>query len=117
MPKQNTASHTATPWLWDDETRAIYNADDIAKQREARKNETYDHWATAIVETDGGQYGPKPEDAAFIVRAVNAHDALVEALRGVLMAIEQFDNDGNALAFHNARRKGRAALKRAKGES
>ncbi len=30
-----------------------------------------------IVETDGGYYGPEPDDARFIVRAVNAFDALL----------------------------------------
>lgn len=37
-----------------------------------------------VVETDAGVYPPARVVADFIVRAVNAHDALVEALRGLL---------------------------------
>ena len=36
-----------------------------------------------IVETDSGVYPPESNDAAYIVRCVNAHDKLVEALREI----------------------------------
>lgn len=65
----NATAHTPGPWEWDKEASALYSADDLAKQREAKRTEAYDHFATAIVETDGGQYGPNGADIALITAA------------------------------------------------
>ena len=54
-------------------------------------------------------------NAALIVRAVNAHDALVKALKELDGAIEAEDN-GNVGSLARARVKVHAALKLAKGE-
>ncbi len=69
--------------------------------------------------------GVKPEDAAFIVRACNAHDALVSALseweafdRGEFAAAEtpgRFVDTGKVVAYLRAN--ARAALALAKGEA
>jgi len=62
----------------------------------------------------------KVKDAAFIVRAVNAHDALVEALESLFKHCAMVHNawgDGdNTREANDAVAKARAALKLAKGE-
>lgn len=83
----------------------------------------------AIVWTDDGRsvavcyghYGDAMADAAFIVRAVNAHEALVEALERLTAAADKCipSDDCSNWSLNDADeaiRQGLAALKLAKGE-
>lgn len=59
--------------------------------------------AVSLVSETGGKItniNCSDADAAFIVRAVNAHDALVEAIDYLLTAAEP---EGMAIAVHKAR--------------
>ena len=63
---------TPRPWrveMYGDDVDGIYGSGDGNRR---------------IVETDAGYYPPRLPDAALIVRAVNAHDALVDALTHLL---------------------------------
>lgn len=60
-------NHTKTPWHIEfGENEAIFGING--------SDDTY------IIETDGGYYPPKIEDAKFIIKAVNNHDILLKAL-------------------------------------
>lgn len=87
------ASHTPTPW-----TIGEFQENSFINQR-------------PINPAIGAVYGDKNEtlvNAAFIVRACNAHDALVEALELVKDKFQCFDDD----AWETVHK----ALKLAKGE-
>jgi hypothetical protein len=60
-----------------------------------------------------GTLGCEEADAALIVRAVNAHDALVEALEAVY---EAFIDTGLDASWEVADSKARAALRLARGD-
>lgn len=56
-------------------------------------------------------------NAAFIVRAVNAHDALVSAIESGIASLEQLVNVGRIPANNAGLRDLRAALKLARGDA
>lgn len=65
----------------------------------------------AITDTDTAPLDVMKANAAFIVLAVNAHDALVEALNGYLLAEPQCDcSEHSGCRMATARSKARAAL-------
>ena len=113
-----TATHTSTPWKCRNQRGPIREAIDIGGEQLT---------CTA--------YGMDPQhteaNASFIVRACNAHDALVAALEdaaeqmerdaakidgewGACREIEEIERDGD---LPDALVKARAALKLAKGEA
>ena len=70
MPKTQDSTHTLTPW------KAVRVDDGVLD-------------TNRIVGPDGSDLHPvghisKPEDAAFVVRAVNNHEALLAALADML---------------------------------
>ena len=85
-----TAQHTPTPWR-------------------------LGRWGTSIVGPAGdvialeGPHAAPEHDLAFIVRAVNAHDALVEALQAILYETNE-ERRWDIQGFLNAITKARAAL-------
>lgn len=73
--------HTPTPWLIDDD---VFDEDEI----EITSQDLLDNSMGAIAAIQVGTFNDDVEarkraDAEFIVRAVNAHDDLVAALRGL----------------------------------
>jgi hypothetical protein len=69
----------------------------------------------------GRCHTPSEADAAFIVRAVNSHDALVKALEGMVEMYADLVNSGDAGFWDPEKvdevKHGRAALAAAKGEA
>lgn len=106
------AQHTPTPWATE-HLKQDWNGDASYTMKGAggeqlMSNPAYYPWA------------PDREDADFIVRAVNAHDALVEALERALIAFE-YTGDGripyrDPASFGETYEAILAALKLAKGE-
>ena len=75
-PKTMKPQHTPLPWKANDTYLLDSNGDTIGKLNQG----------------DGLEMAKS--DAAFIVRAVNAHDELIGTLHGILMAIEDDVFDG-----------------------
>ena len=99
-----TTQHTPTPW------KVLQAGDPSGVPRV-----TSDKGGVAVICVNRymGEKGPSAEEsanAAFIVRACNAHDELVAALRELLWT-EQFDDDDPRLIA--ARLQSRAALAKA----
>lgn len=74
MNTKATAQHTPTPWVHDPVLPAHVYSDDAT--------------GSIVATCTGFSFAPRPEaekraNAAFIVRACNAHDELVAALRMV----------------------------------
>lgn len=83
--------HTPTPWLVTDEIDRIYNGELI---RPVSGNPS----PVAVV-CDFNRFDRDEErkaNAAFIVKAVNAHDALVDAARSAIALIESYENKEGA---------------------
>jgi hypothetical protein len=92
-----STQHTPTPWQVDASKHSV----SIVADRFCVAQ-------TATAQT--GNVAPAEANAAFIVRACNAHDELVAALRELLWT-EQFDDDDPRLIA--ARLQSRAALAKA----
>ena len=92
-------SHTPTPWLY---LNSPYVFD-------SERN------CIAVVDTDNASEKRMEANAAFIVKAVNAHDELVAVLKGLLACPSIADVDSNDPEWGcgetaNAQSKARAAL-------
>lgn len=78
------ADHTPGPWVLDE--RGI--------RAPAAETGTYSGWTALVVKVDYGRMGNAPcadadkANAAFIVRACNAHDELLAALREMLAELD-----------------------------
>ena len=102
--------HTPTPWKWsDDGTRSHLIQADLEP---GDGDDILWH---------GGAWAMKPENKAFILRAVNSHDELVEALEELLRHEGDREVDGIGLEhdtepLEKAKRKAREALAKAQGE-
>lgn len=97
------AQHTPTPWLLDG--RLVYSLQDDARGRPTNR-------FSAHLDPGFGRDGLTPDteldaNAAFIVRACNAHEALVAALKGVLRVADRKTDEFDAA---------RAALRLAEGK-
>lgn len=105
-----TKNHTPTPWKIVEGDGMDYNVLQIITDVREHKNQV------GIANVDIGFEGPlgaeQPANAAFIVRAVNAHDALVEALESLMG--RTFLITGEDKATDLAMAKARAALELAK---
>lgn len=102
--------HTPTPWWIDKEhPLSIMAADENYVEGEVAPW----HVANLMPDCGGNDDGESDANAAFIVRAVNNHAALVAALRGLLGGIEAEEN-GNAGCLRRAQLEARAALQLAK---
>ena len=74
----------ATPGPWDWFEDALYRTRVVRVKEEARRSGDFDNpefWASPIIETDSGQYGPDEADRAFIAALRNAAPALIAAYR------------------------------------
>lgn len=98
-----TQKHTPTPWI----TQQIENHIQIMRGHE--------YGYTGIGQTYHTDLETNKANAAFIVRACNSHDALVEALEG-LLADDGTASSQNINKVLKAREKARTALALAKGE-
>ena len=91
-----TAQHTPTPWYVSEEWAATNRYEIISKPQMVPvafiPHDIYD-------EGDLGQKDQADANAAFIVRAVNSHDALVGAIEQILDA----DGDVNVMDFEQLR--------------
>lgn len=106
MPTDTKTAHTPTPWA-----QGITCATDGSRYITADCGTKY-HRRKIVAEAEEG---PGAQDnAAFIVRACNAHDALVEALEGLLTIPPSEPQDG---PMSNWPEKARAALTLARGEA
>lgn len=97
------SQHTPTPWRSDRRAsyRVVAGEDDTVATTGHQSN-LHDQWQS---------------NAVFIVRAVNAHEALVEALERLLVAADQISLDANSGQADEAIYNAIAALKLAKGEA
>ena len=87
--------HTPTPW------KVIYGEleyekDDVWGIVETAFGRTDIYTFNKIVETDMGAYGPRKEDAEFIVAAVNSHEAMKNALELYLRTYFETDTHPTA---------------------
>jgi hypothetical protein len=96
------AKHTPTPWT------VQYDGQDIYIQAEYNGDgiKTLSGTFTIAHLTDGfGVTGNRTErdaNARLLVRAVNAHEAMREALRAALPALENYSDELNAMRYENA---------------
>jgi hypothetical protein len=111
--------HTPTPWCV--QTVEEHFPKEVAEQwsNEYRDSKAYEMSGTiwcgsriVAVATDMG--GKAPDNAAFVVRAVNSHDALVAALEEIA---EGYGDTDHANHCTKIRRIARAALAAAKEAS
>lgn len=100
-----SAKATPRPWKWSEDKR--YPTTDLVGADGTSILQIY--------ESHGGGWMPENEaDSELIVRAVNAHDALVEALEEALFMDDISDHYGLS---SRVREKAKAALLLAKGEA
>ena len=106
---KNTQYHTPTPWMASE--GQLYNYDNISK--DSGKTLAYIPYYDEENERDRA-------NAAFIVQAVNSHDALVEALTVIMSEIDEQQKCGGGYSIDThlleTLDKARAALALAKGE-
>ena len=96
--------HTALPWSFEAE-----GADYAVRGANGE---------LLILDTCYYPSAPFPEDAAFIVRAVNSHDDLVEALEAVVtVSASGADTVSFLVELHRVAKLCAAALSKAKGEA
>jgi hypothetical protein len=76
---ESTMNHTPTPW------KIRY---DNCLQGEPRAGETYGEMVTTLSGSFAHRRGYGKENIAFVLLAVNSHDALVEALKEASLQIE-----------------------------
>jgi hypothetical protein len=87
----NEVMHTPTPWMVIQNDGAYVKEDQFAKFRIDTAPESGRDVAVALVITDTPELDNEA-NAAFIVRAVNAHDDLVAALEAAATVIEEAAN-------------------------
>ena len=107
--------HTPTPWIIDGED-SLQGCPFIAIHNSHAGNEAWRNICEVQPNTENGMslvIGDEDRaNAAFIVKAVNSHEALVEALRGLVEGIEA--NDPSQIRFNLPH--AQAALKLAEAE-
>lgn len=117
--------HTPLPWVasyggYGDNVAVILNADEMPEGKQARLLVEIGHINMTI------RAGEANRD--LIIRAVNSHDKLVEALEGLLVAQENYDQayriglhttgkDERREKLFAAKSRARAALQKAQGEA
>ena len=82
MTKQDT-KHTPTPWRYEAATKTI-------------RSDPANYWLASMDSWDGAVN--HDHNAEFIVKCVNAHDRLVEALRDLLEVVECTCDQGECTA-------------------
>lgn len=102
MSDKEKQEHTKTPWTWQDFGRGLILSScssgrpivmDFARKgmhaAEPRFGKRTDNMGGIMVPLS--EWEELPPDAAFLLRAVNAHDKLVEALKDAIAFIESND--------------------------
>ncbi len=88
------AKHTPTPWVFIPMNEYVYDA--AFKYR----IEGEDGFSPCCIYADGTKNkGTTEANAAFIVRACNSHDALVDALKKATDILERIDTQETRLVF------------------
>jgi len=103
IPATVKTQHTALPWVID-------KYGHVTRGRECVSANGF-----SMVMSSGDRQNEAKANAAFIVRACNSHYQLVSALRGLVNALAENDEDGMT-EFSDDMVRARAALSQAGGE-
>lgn len=105
----NKPQHTAIPWEPTGNGEPVKNIKDPIFYKLGIK-----HGGIRVAEAHGIGEEEAKANAAFIVKAVNSHDELVEALKSVLDTIESYNQVKNVFNLNSAQwKKAKQALKNA----
>ncbi len=92
--KTNEVSHTPTPWHFEESSlNGVPKGESFWLANDTEEGNTTAH---LLLNKAGHKDDAQVRvDAAFIVRAVNAHEEMLEALKGAMMIVKALSSDND----------------------